>query len=103
MLYSKCTLHTMRVFKPSINLGKRMMGIKSMIGGIRTLSALLRNAVISGNGVMESTITNATRSGQGNAHIIFIPTPYGPPLTVTIYASEEVIKELIKDRYYVLR
>ncbi len=33
---------------------------------------------------------------------MIVPTPYSLPIIVPIYANERVVRELIKDHYYVL-
>ncbi len=105
MLYSKCTLHTIQVFKPSIITEKCMMGMKSIIRGIRILPIRLRKMAIGNNYSTGDAETNAVANqynGRSAPHLMIVPTPYALPIIVPIYANERVVKELIKDHYYVL-
>ena len=92
----------MQVFKRPVVAVKRMMGIKSIIRNIRLLPIQLRKAVISNDELTGNTDFNAIQRNQNTTHLMIIPTPYALPIIVPIYANERVIRELIRDRYYVL-
>lgn len=109
LLYSKCTLHTIKAFKPSIAPEKCMMGVKSIIRNIRNIRILpmqLRRMTIGNNYSIDNTEINAISNQYGGRnmppHLMIVPTPYSLPIIVPIYANERVVRELIKDHYYVL-
>ncbi|WP_054855253.1 hypothetical protein [Vulcanisaeta sp. JCM 16161] len=82
-----------------------MMGVKSIIRNIRILPTQLRKMTIGSNYSIGNTEINAIPNqynSRNMPHLMIVPTPYSLPIIVPIYANEKVVKELIKDHYYVL-
>ena len=82
-----------------------MMGMKSIIRSIRILPMRLRRVVVGNNYSMDDMESNTVAnqySTRNTLHLMIVPTPYALPIIIPIYANEGVVRELVKDRYYVL-
>ncbi|WP_460173558.1 hypothetical protein [Vulcanisaeta sp. JCM 14467] len=81
------------------------MGMKTIIRNMRILPKWIRRLAVGNDYSMNNTETNTTidqYDAKNTSHLMVVPTPYALPIVIPIYANERVVRELVKDHYYIL-